>query len=190
MKKLLLLVALLIFGLPYGLRVNNRHAMRVFSEGEGHCTAYVSGQHEVITAAHCEEAGATTVWLNGSPYHILGTKHDGNDHVKITLSGKRLGWQILPLFKAVQSQAVYMYGNPGDFHNFYRQGYLMGQAHDAEGTNRYGESYPIPILDTYYMMAGPGDSGSIIFSYWGYPVGMVKNASGQLTGSVPFGTFK
>ncbi len=188
MKKLLALILFLVLGVPYGMRVNNRAAMRYIDVTGGHCTAYVTGSHEVVTAAHCY-IGDPTIGLNGTQYRVLGYRTDGHDHIKLALDGRRFLWRILPFARPLQTQAVYSYGNPPKTPTAYREGYVIGRAHDFV-VGEFPEFEKVPIVDLFSLICGPGDSGAVIFSYWGYPVGIVSYSAGILTAGEPVGRFK
>src|SRR5271157_5400023 len=129
MKKLLALILFLTLGVPYGMRLNNRNAMRYYTVPTGHCTAYVTGSHEIVTAGHCY-SGEATIGLNGVPYQVVGHRVDGYDHIKLALDGPKLGWRriFLPFIRPIQTQAVYTYGNPPKADTAYRVGYVIGTA--------------------------------------------------------------
>src|SRR5271157_1133757 len=168
MKKLLALILFLTLGVPYGMRLNNRNAMRYYTVPNGHCTAYVTGSHEIVTAGHCYlnefPKGVTPViGLNGKDYHVIGYKSDGTDHVKLTVDGPKFWWRILPFVRPIQTQFVYTYGNPQKVYTAYREGFVIGKVQNwVIGDIFEGETI-IPNINLFALFCGPGDSGAVIF---------------------------
>jgi len=192
MKKLLALVLFLTLGVPYGMRLNNRAAMKYYSLPNGHCTAYVTGSHEVVTAGHCYlgEGSPKTIGLNGRPYRVLSFKSDSHDHVKLLVDGPRFWWRILPFVRPIQPQAVYTYGNPPKTYTAYREGYFVGKAQNWVVEREEDVYVTLPTVNLFQLFCGPGDSGSVIFSYWGYPIGIVSYSAGVISAGEPVGQFK
>jgi hypothetical protein len=163
-----------------GLKRHQHDAMHwivmVTPDQKAGCTANVIGPHALLTAQHCDLAGAT-VRLDGSKedHQIVEKEYDGHDHMILIVDGVYFDDKIdYHPHQVTQGQQVYFWGNPQGIHDQYREGIATGMvAFDGDELVHDGTPVQLFMMDTQ-----PGDSGSAIF-----------NTDGDLVGIVTYGVF-
>lgn len=111
-------------------RATYRIEQRTINTG-GSCSATAIGPHALLTANHCEVA-SDTVQVSGTEVRGMATidkrLRDGLDHTIYLLSGI-----TFPHYLDVDQsnsmepgQRVYLFGNPGEWRDIYREGYAAG----------------------------------------------------------------
>lgn len=152
-------------------------------EGDS-CSATAVGPHALLTATHCE-LGSDDLAIEGQEKtaHIDGRIRDGNDHTIFLLSGVtfKVYAQIDLKNSISQGDDVFLFGNPGNWSDVYRRGYMAGIHQDLLGSES----------ETLFDVAGwHGDSGAAIFDSRGEIAAVLtgllssSNAEGSL--KLPF----
>lgn len=135
------------------------------------CSATAVGPHAILTATHCE-LGTDTLYIEGqkNPAHIEGHIRDEHDHTILLLSGI-----TFPSFAQIdisnderQGEDVFVFGNPGNWSDIYRRGYVSGTIDDGEITQ---------VL--FDLTAWHGDSGAAIFDSNGRIVAVLTGIDKQ-----------
>jgi hypothetical protein len=147
--------------------------------GGGLCTAYATGPHTLVTAAHCNDpytndvyidAGEQSVHDNTAPSYKVSRQFDHEDHMLLNIESVNFVdfKEYVPLAAnlplPVQGDHFYFWGNMQGIVNQYREGVVMGSMpFDAKTDD--------PEIDVdgnrLYMLTGPalpGDSGSSVFN--------------------------
>ncbi len=144
----------------------------------GKCSATAIGPHKILSAAHCFAVGVGEMQVNGVPTGYVVTADDGKDHVLVTVTTRLTHWVAVgPAPK--RGQAVFLQGNPGQFQDLLRRGYVAGTY----------DKFTIYDLNAYF-----GDSGAGIFDSSGRLIAVVcalaiesqQGATFQLMASQPF----
>lgn len=138
----------------------------------GLCTAYAVGPHTLLTAEHCNDPKANSVYVDVAVlgtikdntaigYTIVSRTLDKQDHMLLTVSGVTFTITIPMEFRTpVQGEATYQWGNPGGMRDQYRQGIVMGHIPNPTDAD-------VDASGDIWLIAEPvigGDSGSAIFS--------------------------
>lgn len=87
------------------------------------CGATVIGPHAVLSAAHCF-SWPYTLRIGYQPVSVKRVLLDGNDHIILIVDRTFRRWIWLGTVK--QGDPVYIIGNPGDWSEQYRHGYVAG----------------------------------------------------------------
>jgi hypothetical protein len=87
------------------------------------CGATVIGPHAVLSAAHCF-SWPYTLRIGYQPVSVKRVMLDGNDHIILIVDRTFRRWVWLGT--AEQGDPVYIIGNPGDWSEQYRHGYVAG----------------------------------------------------------------
>ena len=167
--------------------------------GSGLCTAYAVGPHTLLTAEHCNDTKATTVYVDGNSiaihdnqeheYVINSRTLDHEDHMLLDLSGINFT-NYLPLSDSVrlprQGEHVYFWGCPAGVRDQYHEGVVSG----TMPTATLGELGVDATGDTLYIVAVSvvgGDSGSSVYGEDGALIGIVTYGinGGQFAGMFP-----
>ena len=164
----------LTHGNPKYVQVRASH-MIAFLDSDGepavYCSGTVIGQHAILTAAHCTEAGEfKTINLDRSTtrYHLIASSFDGRDHVIILVDG--------PAFKDIVPYVTRepKIGEPVLIEGFGEEVYPA-----VEKTGRVTNTYDPSEVDAEQKMfyfSNPvisGDSGAAVYSLDGSIVGIV-----------------
>lgn len=144
----------------------------------GKCSATAIGPQQVLSAAHCFAANVGEVKINGVPTRYAVTANDGKDHVLVTVTTRMRHWATIGP-PPVRGQTVFLQGNPGQFKDLLRRGYVAGT---------YG-TYTIYDINGFF-----GDSGGGLFDSRGRLIAVVsalsvesqQGATFQLVASLPF----
>lgn len=136
------------------------------------CSATAISAHALLTAGHCELAGATVAVddaLPIAPEEILHDKHDGMILISHVWDFK----DVEPLsefnWAPKQGEALYMFGNPQGVRSMFRVGALAGTT-TIPNDDLVHDGSPI-FVGT--MNVQPGDSGSSIYTHDGRRVGVL-----------------
>lgn len=161
--KALALVALVLLSVTAGCATHSRkdvlattHATTVRLEmdgivGSGSCSGTAIGEHLLLSATHCFQ-NLMALRVNGQPVTVIKRIDDGKDHTILVLDMTFKVWSELGK-EPKQADRVFIWGNPLDFVDFYREGRIAGYVSGPEGT--------ATIVDMTVMF---GDSGSGIFN--------------------------
>src|SRR5574340_252051 len=105
------------------LRVHSTAVLLVMDDGL--CSGTVIGPGAILSATHCF-VGAHALSINGSPVAVLDSISDGNDHTIVFVS-KHFSDFAMPGSAPVQTEEVFIYGNPGGLSGIYHaSGKLVG----------------------------------------------------------------
>lgn len=168
----------------------------VFGES-GSCSATAIGPHALLSAAHCLVA-APSIRVDDKEAGVVSVVGDGVDHVIYLLRGITFAdyATVVPANKQPQGTHVFLFGNPGQFEDFYREGYVAGYDKQAVAAPEdvfgflFGFGPPPPpkpatadpyaLHQTYYDFNGFfGDSGSGIFNTAGQLVAVTSGVEGN-----------
>lgn len=151
--------------------------------GVGSCSATAIGPHALLTAAHCEVA-SDSLTVDDKTAHVEGTIGDGLDHVIYLLSDVTFK-DIAQLSDDTQQypgDRVFVFGNPGQFRDMYREGYVSGFespnfTNSTSIPNIFQFLAPVapkevvkapahkrPVVTFYDLNGFFGDSGSALFN--------------------------
>lgn len=161
------LVALVAVLTVIGCATPGAAALRVHSTAvrlvmdDGLCSGTVIGPGAILSATHCF-VGAHALSINGSPVAVLDSISDGNDHTIVFVS-KHFSDFAMPGSAPVQTEEVFIYGNPGGLSDIYRVGHVAGV------TVQRNIALTLYDLNGYF-----GDSGSGIFDASGKLVGVIS----------------
>ncbi len=181
MRALFLLLALAVGGCSgcASLSETRSHssALRLDFPG-GKCSATAIGPHKILSAAHCFAAGIGDMQVNGVPTGYVVTANDGKDHVLVTVTARMSHWVTVGP-APMRGQAVFLQGNPGQFQDLLRRGYVAGTY----------DKFTVYDINAYF-----GDSGAGIFDSSGRLIAVVcaiaiesqQGATFQLMASQPF----
>src|SRR5438067_2487145 len=109
-----------------------RHTAQRTSLMRDMCSATVVGPYALLTATHCELPDDTLAIQEGDVVtQILGRIRDGADHTIYLVSDKfDTSAEINEHDPLAQGEDVFVFGNPGDWHDIYRRGYVAGLLDD------------------------------------------------------------
>ena len=90
------------------------------------CSATAIGPYALLTASHCEEPNENITVDGDTPAKIVGIMRDGNDHsIYFLLMEKSFAaWAQVADALPETGEAVFVFGNPGQMTDVYRQGYV------------------------------------------------------------------
>lgn len=126
--------------------------VRLVMNDSGSCSGTAIGKHLLLSATHCF-ATLTSLTVNGKPAVVLKRVDDGKDHTILVLDTTFTSWSKLGP-EPKQTDLVFIWGNPGEYVDFYREGRVAGYVS--------GEAGRVTLVD---MPSGWfGDSGSAIFN--------------------------
>ncbi len=173
---LLLLLALTVSGCTGCVSLSEKRvhtsALRLdFKEGK--CSGTAIGPHKVLSAAHCFAKDSGEMKVNGQATGYTVTARDGADHVLVVVQVRLTHWVAVGTAPTV-GQSVYFYGNPGNFNDLFRRGYVSGTV----------QGYTL-----YDMQAWFGDSGAGVFDARGNVVAVVSSIAIESQALSP-GTFQ
>jgi len=167
----------------------------------GLCTAYAVGPHTLLTAEHCNDQYATSVYIDAdrdavhagkAMSYTVARSFDKQDHMLLDVSGIVFPVYI-PLAAAqertpIQGEHFYFWGCPQGLRDQYREGYVLGSMpfSSADALEAEVDAHG-PRL---YLFSGPvigGDSGSSVFNEKGERIGVVTFGidNGQIIGIFP-----
>jgi hypothetical protein len=130
---------------------SSKHTAQLTIIGGAYCSATAIGPHALLTASHCEQP-TDDLAIEGSDKvaTIVGKIRDGQDHTIYLLSGVTFDSYVNvdTNHKLSQGEHVYMFGNPGEISDAYREGYYAAH-HGAD--------------NLFCLPAWHGDSGAAVF---------------------------
>jgi V8-like Glu-specific endopeptidase len=143
-----------------------RHTAQRTSLMRDMCSATVVGPYALLTATHCELPDDALAIQEGDVLtHILGRIRDGADHTIYLVADKfDTAAEINQHDALSQGEDVFVFGNPGDWHDIYRRGYVAGLIDNEI-------AFELPVYH--------GDSGAGIFNSQGQLVGVLTGVEGQ-----------
>lgn len=160
--------------IPAGARIAHQTSFRLDiedKEGSGHCSATAVGPHTILTAEHCISPTASYS-IPGGKLQIKSILRDGNDHVLLEVDKKFDVWAQINLTQPETGTHVYIWGNPGELSDVYREGTISGVVEEDDKT--------VILVDINGFF---GDSGSGVFNEKGEVVGVISLVNVQ--GSKP-----
>lgn len=179
-KSSALLIALLITAaiaqekkaeiMPAGARVAHQTSFRLDiqdKDSQGHCSASAVGPHTILTAEHCISPTATYS-IPGGKLQITSILRDGNDHVLLEVDKKFDVWAQINLTQPEAGTHVYIWGNPGDLSDVYREGTISGVVEEGD------KAIILVDINGYF-----GDSGSGVFNEKGEVIGVISVIEAQ-----------
>lgn len=144
------------------------------------CTATAIGPHALLTDTHCE-LGSDDLYIANNVGEgfvpIAGHIRDKNDHTIYLVNNGvpfRVFAQVALDDPLVQGEDVFVWGNPGDWSDQFRKGYITGYLQDEESDLE-------EIL--FDLRAWHGDSGAGIFNLAGQLVSTISQGEGQGAGN-------
>lgn len=165
------------------------HKLGLLQVGEGlvaHCSGTAVAAHAILTATHCSTA-SSVIEIDGEDTDIYGTMGDGLDHTIIFVGKTFTSYvNLAPNARLQVADAVFVFGNPGDFTDLYRSGYVAGfmkpePPDSALAALLAGRQHPgnDNVRITLYDLNGFfGDSGSALFNTDGEVVGVTSFIDG------------
>ena len=167
--------------------------------GGGLCTAYATGPHTLLTAAHCNDEYANAVYIdadrdavhaNQAMSYKFSRQFDHEDHMILDVSGVYFA-DYVPLSANVpvpkQRDHTYFWGNPSGITDQYREPVVMG----SMPFNQKTDDPDIDVTgNVVYLLTGPavpGDSGSSIFNSKGERIAILTYGfdNGAVIGAFP-----
>lgn len=96
-------------------------------DGPWKCSSTAVGEHTFLTAAHCLDEAGLDIKLNTTNVRILRAVQDGNDHILVLVDGITFTqYATVGPVPSVRSD-IHYWGNPADFTNMFRKGYIAGE---------------------------------------------------------------
>jgi hypothetical protein len=134
------------------------------------CSATAVGPHALLTASHCE-LPTDRIFVDTNKAMIGGVIRDGKDHTIYLVDMTFKNYAPLGPSEFSQGDQIFIFGNPGDGVDLFRNGYVSG-------FRVYGDSQePGKGKEVLFDMNGfHGDSGAGIF-----------NTDGEIISVVSFG---
>lgn len=144
------------------------HIAQATATGGDLCSATAIGPHALLTASHCEMPDDELLIQEGSiDTQIVGRLRDGSDHTIYLVTATFENYALVNQSDRLeQSEEVFLFGNPGDWHDIYRRGYVAGR-------------YRNEILFDFPVFHG--DSGAAVFNASGEIVGVLTGQQRQQT---------
>lgn len=124
---------------------------RLEMNGEGSCSGTAIGEHLLLSATHCFQ-NLVSLKVNGKAVTVLKRVDDGKDHTILVLDSRFTNWSEIG-HEPKQADRVFIWGNPSEFVDFYREGHIAGYVSGEQGR--------VTIVDLNLFF---GDSGSAIFN--------------------------
>jgi hypothetical protein len=132
----------------------------------GVCSGTAVSRNWILTAGHCLADGAKALRANGEHCEVHAIERDQQDHILVRVGGCHFK-VTAKLGKAPKvGQAIWFYGNPGDFSDQLRFGRVAGYRDNA--MPGMGRAQMLDVTGTF------GDSGSGVFNEAGVLVGVVS----------------
>lgn len=181
---LLVLVALLVF--PSSLPAHNDAVVKAHKTThlielstifeDTHCSATAIGPHALLTASHCEMP-TNDIAIDSDDAKIIKLVRDDQDHTIYFVDATFKDYSIVSIAKPEVGDHVFIFGNPGQLNDIYREGYLTGMRPLSAFAALFGQVSPTIYL--YDMNAWHGDSGAAIFNEQGEITGVVSIITSQ-----------
>lgn len=133
------------------------------------CSAVAIGPHAIMTASHCE-LPSDTLYIqnvdgaNDNDIKIVDRIRDDNDHTIYLLKNVQFDTYVSVDLKdkLEQGEDVFMFGNPGEWADQLRKGYITGVLQDESLAAMFGGGSPDEVL--LDIKAWHGDSGAAIYN--------------------------
>jgi hypothetical protein len=132
------------------------------------CSATAIGPHALLTASHCE-VSSDEILVDNKNANVAGILRDGADHSIVYVDITFPQWAVISEELPCVADHVFIFGNPGDVQDVYREGYVA--------SIKSGEVVPFGKLEmvVYFDLNGfRGDSGAAVFDKKGEIVGVVS----------------
>jgi V8-like Glu-specific endopeptidase len=143
---------------------------------QSQCSATAIGPHALLTASHCE-LPTSDITIDGDDAKILALTRDDQDHTIYLVDATFKDWSVVSTDKPEVGDHVFIFGNPGELNDIYREGYLTGFRPVSAFAALFGVVSPTVYL--YDMNAWHGDSGAAIFNEKGQISGVVSIITSQ-----------
>lgn len=159
--------------LPAGAKMAHQTSFRLDiqeskEKSPGHCSATAVGPNQLLTAEHCISPTAVYSIPGSGVLAVKSILHDGADHVLLEVDKKFDVWAQINLVQPETGSHVYIWGNPGDLSDVYREGTISGVVEEA------GKVVVLVDINGYF-----GDSGSGVFNEKGEVVGVISIINSQ-----------
>lgn len=147
------------------------HAIDLETVTDSHsCSATAIGPHALLTATHCE-LGTDEISIDSTdPVEIKGIARDKADHTIYYVDATFKTWATVNTTLPNQGDIVFLFGNPGKYEDYFRQGYIVHIA-DAQGFLAKPDD---PSEITMDLNIWHGDSGSGVFNEYGELITVVS----------------
>lgn len=157
--------------IPVGARMAHQTSFRLDMKNKGkdagHCSATAVGPHTILTAKHCTSPDVTYSIPSGE-LKIKSITDDGSDHVLMDVDKTFDVWAQISLTQPETGAHVYIWGNPGDLSDVYREGTISGVVEED------GKVVILVDINGFF-----GDSGSGVFNEKGEVVGVISVINSQ-----------
>lgn len=147
-------------------------------KGQSSCSGTAVKSNVILTAKHCIPEGILVLGANGLAVTVTKYIVDKSDHVLIVTNDHQFKHIAYVDFSNSmhQTQNLYVWGNPGDFTDQFRRGYVTGKDNSSD----HPASWLIDFNGFF------GDSGSCLFNSKDVCIGITSISSfSQMTNPGP-----
>jgi Trypsin-like peptidase domain len=146
------------------------HIAQVTLADNVRCSATAIGPQALLTATHCEQpSDFLFIRQVDNPLNITNRLRDGNDHTILLITGAMFeNFVTVSLKDPLEvSEDVFTWGNPGQWHDIFQKGYIMGTLSGHPDTKLFS------------FAAYPGSSGSGVFNTAGELIAVISTTQHQ-----------